>query len=363
MSDVNLPPIPPGGGIAITNADGTITVYYPPGSSGSGSSGSGGTGTGSGGQGGAAPGTPGAPAPGTGQPVGGYSNIVRDSGTTGTPGVPGETGSLVVVQNLPTGNPLVVTGPGDITPYVDRITSEHIDKPKFFASLSVLLQPMADIMQAQCDIPGLFDIEYAVGVQLDAGGQWAGASRELLLPLTNVYFTWGGNDPSVGWTRGTWWGPSDPIEGLSVLNDTDYRNYIWATVLANQWDGSIPELYNILYTLIGEGGGVFAALLDSYAGQMADSNGNPIALGNATNFLIQDNGDMSFSIALGNVTAVAAALLVNGYLNIKPAGVRMNVIQPSVITSPATPLFGFGVQTAEIQGWGTGAWATILSTE
>jgi hypothetical protein len=63
------------------------------------------------------------------------------------------------------------------------------------------------------------------------------------------------------------------------------------------------------------------------------------------------------------VPSVAKALLVNGYLNIKPAGVRMNVIEPSVSTSPPTPLFGFGVQTAQIKGWGAGAWATILSTQ
>jgi hypothetical protein len=251
---------------------------------------------------------------------------------------------------------------GDITPYLDRVTSEHADKPKFIASLSALVQGVADIVRAQCGIPPAFDIQFAAGAQLDVGGLWAGASRELLLPLANVYFTWGGEDLSVGWSRGVWKGAGDPTEGLTILNDTDYRNYIWATVLANQWDGSIPELYNILYTLIGEGGGVFAALLDSYAGQMLDSFGNPIALGNATNFLIQDNGDMSFYIALGTVSSVAAALLVNGYLNIKPAGVRLDVIEPSVLTSPPTPLFGFGVQTAQIQGWSAGAWATILST-
>lgn len=252
---------------------------------------------------------------------------------------------------------------GDITPYTGLVTSEHASKTKFIASLSALLQPVADLLTLQCSIPAAFDIQYSVGVQLDVGGEWAGASRELLLPLANTYFTWGGTDIKVGWTKGVWKRLSDPVEGLTLLNDDDYRNYIWATILANQWDGSIPELYNILYTLIGEGGGTFAALLDSYGGQMLDSFGNPIGLGGPTNFLIQDNGDMSFSIALGTVSTVAAALIVNGYLNIKPAGVRMNVIESSVITTPPTPIFGYGVQTAQIKGWGAGAWAAILATE
>jgi Protein of unknown function (DUF2612) len=248
----------------------------------------------------------------------------------------------------------------DITPYTDLVTSEHADKPKFMASLAAVLQPIADLIATQCGMPAAFDVEFAAGVQLDVDGAWAGASRHLPI-LANTYFSW--NVAKLGWNQANWKGPFDPAEGLTTLDDTNYRNFIFATVLANQWDGSIPELYNILYTLIGEGGGVFAGLIDAQNSQILDAFGNPIGLGGATNFLIQDNGDMSFYIALGDVPAVPAAIIEGGFLHIKPAGVRLNVIEASVITTPPTALFGFGVQNAQIKGWGSGAWAQILATE
>ena len=55
--------------------------------------------------------------------------------------------------------------------------------------------------------------------------------------------------------------------------------------------------------------------------------------------------------------AVTTSLLENGYLNVQPAGVRIDgYITQSV---PGAPLFGFDVENSTMSGWDVGAWATI----
>jgi uncharacterized protein DUF2612 len=245
--------------------------------------------------------------------------------------------------------------PPDTQAYLDLITSEHADKPNFVASLTALIEPIAEIIEEQCRLDGLFDIDTAVGVQLDVDGQWVGASRNLLLPLTGVYFSWG--VAGIGWGEGHWKGPFDPSEGLATLSDDDYRAYLKATILANQWDGTVSGLYAILETLIG-GIGAFQ-MLDDFGVPLLDDDGVPIGQTAQVNFLIQDNGDMSFDlIFVGDIPVIPAALITGGYLKIKPAGVRMNVITASV----PPLLFGWGMETGEVGGWGEGSWPTTLAS-
>lgn len=213
-----------------------------------------------------------------------------------------------------------------VSQYTGLITSEH-QKPDFVAVISALVQGQADNQTLLNNLANYFDLDTAIGAQLDIIGLWVGISRNLDVPLTGVYFSWG--TLGVGWGQGTWKGPYDPSDQLDSLPDDAYRTLIRAKIGANNWDGTVPGAYTIWNTL-------FA--------------------GTGYSVLIQDNQDMSMEYALlGPVPdAVTLALFENGYLNIKPAGVRINNYwTPS---EPNVPYFGWGVENTSISGWGVGAW-------
>lgn len=214
--------------------------------------------------------------------------------------------------------------------YTNLITSEHADKPKFMAMIALTVQPFIDQQTVLQSMPSLFDLDDAVGSQLDDTGEWIGQSRNLEIPLTGVYFGFGLQ--GQGWGQGVWRGPFDPVEGLTSLSDTDYRTLLKARVANNRWDGTIPGAYSFMDPLF------------------------PNSL-----FFIQDNGDMSMYEGLmgsDEFNAVLFALFTQGYLKTKPLGVNIRgYVIPSV---PATPLFGFGVENSTISGFGVGAWPTII---
>lgn len=272
--------------------------------------------------------------------------------------------------------------PADITPYLNLLTSEHNQKPNFVATVSAQLQPIADILQTLGGMTQAFDLDTAVFPQLDVDGQWIGASRVLGIPLVGVYFSWG--TTGLGWGQGTWQGPFAPVDGLVVLGDDDYRNYLKATILANVWDGSIPELYTILDMLFGGITGSYQILDDgdplattAPPGEKAtqqpplpiqDDEGFYIGDVPTGRVLIQDNGDMTFYVMItGEVNPIPLALLVQGYLKVKPAGVQMIVIVPSAApvvfgwASPPDPDTGEQVQPHATGGWGVGSWPTVLA--
>ena len=216
---------------------------------------------------------------------------------------------------------------GDVTTYLNLVTSEHRNKPNFIAFLTAVLQPLVDTQAVLLTMSGLYDLDVAVGQQLDVVGQWVGASRNLSVPLIGVYFAF--DMANIGFDQGTWYGPFDPTSGLVSLPDDAFRTLIRATIAANHWDGTINGAYaawNILFAGTGIG------------------------------ILIQDLGDMHMLFALtGPVPdAVTLALLEGGYLSLVPAGVQVdNYYSPSV---PDTPYFGFDAQNSNVAGFDTGAW-------
>ena len=214
----------------------------------------------------------------------------------------------------------------DPSRYADLITGQHRDQPKFMATVAALCRPLADIANAAEGLPPRFDLDKAMGDQLDIIGLWVGVGRHLEEPLTGIYFAL--DTSGVGFDDGIWMGPYDPDTGVTALPDDPYRTLIRARIANNQWDGSIPNARRFLASLFP-----------------------------ANTVLIQDHGDMSLSYALlGPVPdAVTWALLTGGYLDLKPAGVRVSgYVMPSIHGSP---LFGFDAETGAVAGFDAGAWA------
>ena len=211
-----------------------------------------------------------------------------------------------------------------MTVYTDLVTSEHADKPKFIASLRAITDPFVDLQAVLQGLPADFDLDSAVGVQLDVVGEWVGIGRQVKTPLTGIYFAW--DTPGVGWDEGYWQRPFDPTQGLTSLLDEPYRLLLRATIALNQWDGSLEE---------------------------AKAAIEPLFPNNAV--YIQDNQDMSMTVAVSGpvLDVISAALLQGGYLALKPAGVRINYMFTS---APPAPVFGFDIDNDYIGGWDTGAW-------
>lgn len=213
--------------------------------------------------------------------------------------------------------------------YPGLVTSQH-QQPRFTALVAVLTQPLVDAQALLASLPAAFDVDGAVGVQLDAVGLWVGITRVLRVPLSGVYFAWGVE--GVGWTQGIWKGPYDPESGLTSLPDDVFRRLIKARIAANAWNGSIPGAYDVWESAFADTGSII---------------------------MIQDNQDMSMVVGIAGMRpdAVTQALLMGNYIPLKPEGVRVSWY---AVTQDGGPLMAWGCQADGLAGWGAGRWPTVL---
>lgn len=217
-----------------------------------------------------------------------------------------------------------------VNDYLNLITSEHRDKPKFIAMITAFTEVLVRIQDVQNSMITLFDVDVAVGAQLDVIGEWVGISRNISIPIASVYFSWDGTNPYVGWDYGVWQGASDPTT-ITTLPDDSYRVLIRAKIAANHWDGTTNGAY-----LVWES--TFPKL----------------------NILIQDHQNMSYDLIVvgGVLDALTQALLTGGYIPLKPEGVRVNAYYLPVNSGP---VFGWDVESEYIKGWDEGSWTREIA--
>lgn len=215
--------------------------------------------------------------------------------------------------------------------YLGLATSLYQGKPNFMALCSVLTGPLVDAQALLEAIRSGFDLDTAAGAQLDKVGEWVGRSRYLDVPLTNVYFSW--DTPGVGWDEGSWFGPYDPETGMVALPDDAYRTLLRAKIAANSWDGTIPGAYEIWETLFAGTGSII---------------------------VIQDNQDMSMVIGVAGamLDAVTRSLLVNGYIPLKPEGVRINAY---AVPPAGGKIFAWDCDSEALGGWDEASWPEMIT--
>lgn len=183
--------------------------------------------------------------------------------------------------------------------YLDLITSEHQNKPKFVATVTASVSPFAKLQEVMRKFISDFDVDSAIGVQLDIVALWVGVTRRVGIPITGYYFSW---DDIVadGWENGVWKGIGDPDAGFVTLPDDLFRSLIKAKIQANHWRGDIAGAYDIINDALSVDGAV----------------------------KIVDNQDMSMTVQIkaNTLPAVEQAIVTAGYLPIKPAGVKANYV-------------------------------------
>lgn len=215
----------------------------------------------------------------------------------------------------------------DVNTYLNYITSEHRNKPKFVATVGISSHPYVTLQGVLRGlIPG-FDVDKAVGKQLDIIGEWVGQSRQLVVPLKDVYFAYNGSEKE-GWESGIWWHNYDPSTGIKTLDDDSYRFLIKLKIAANAWHGKRSEAYDIW-----EG-----------------------AFGEHTFVLITDYQDMSIEMGFsGAMPAPVRALLQAGLNPFKPESVR---VKTYFISNTDGPMFGWDIANEAINGWDTASWSS-----
>lgn len=218
--------------------------------------------------------------------------------------------------------------------YVDLITSYHASKPLFVQHVDLSTRPLVDAASTMAGMTAAFDIDTAVGVQLDIIGEWVGRSRVVSEPITGVYFSF--DTDGLGFEQGVWQGPYDPDSGFTKLSDEVYRVILKAKIAINNWDGTNDSLPDILNTALA---------------------------GSGLSMQIIDNQDMTISVIVFPETDIAdvsrelLAAIRQGYLTVKAAG----VLAGSIITpSTGTQMFGFDLDNEYFAGFDTGAWETNL---
>lgn len=216
--------------------------------------------------------------------------------------------------------------------YLRLITSYHRPRKRFEATVATLVEPLAQLQDFLATMPAAFDLDTAVGVQLDVVGQWIGRSRYIATPLASLYFSF--DDAPRGFDRGVWKGPFDSATGINRLDDETYRLLLRAKIAANQWDGTVPGAAAAL-------GGVFASATGS-------------------RIFVDDKGDMSvvFGISGKIPSLLALALFSAGYIPLKPEAVKTYYLVTSADTKP---MFGFDIANSYFDGFDAGAWGVAPS--
>lgn len=178
--------------------------------------------------------------------------------------------------------------------YLQLLTSEYHDSPKLNAFLQAMLRKFDDASQCLVLMDTAFDVDYAIGVQLDAIGLIVGVSR------------------TVGF---------QPSNGVSpVLSDATYRLLLIAKIAQNQWNGSITSMYGIWQQLFPSG-----------------------------RITVADQQNMTADILItGSFTSIIQDLITNGYIVPRPQGVLYNY------EFPEFPMFGFDLDNSYVAGFDTG---------
>lgn len=167
--------------------------------------------------------------------------------------------------------------------YDDMVPSWNSEKPKYMAFFRMILQMVDDLRVFLESFLRHFDLDTAVGKQLDIIGALLGVSRTL---------------------------PINLVASERILNDDDYRMYIRARIAANIWNGSNEnaiDLYNAVFPGMG--------------------------------LELRDRQDCTMSVVIGGeATTLQIEMLQHDILIPHPAGVKITYEIPRAIPVTTTDI-------------------------
>ena len=155
-----------------------------------------------------------------------------------------------------------------VSDYLQLVTSQYQNSPKFLAWLSTPLEMWYGIQTFIESMSDDFDIDTAVGAQLDTVGVILGQTRTL---------------------------PFQPTDGSSAfLDDATYRKVLKLKTMTNYWDGSLAGIYAAWNSVFPD-----------------------------VDLLITDNKDMTASVTItGSLTQIVIDMIHHDLIIPRPEGVE-----------------------------------------
>lgn len=211
--------------------------------------------------------------------------------------------------------------------YLNHVTAWHATRPKFMDTVEFSVAPFADGQAFLADMPKAFDLDTAIGAQLDVLGQWIGVSRYVNVEVPLPYVVLDSDDFGCD-------GPDVYVPGYPTfelmpqpLDDDEYRWLLRARILSNQWDGTIESAQ---------------AAFGEYF----------IHYGFKT--LVNDTHDMSYEVlALGRAPAgLQLFVFYLDYITIHPGGIKVRYFIPSI---EGMPYVGCDIENTYMLGIDAGA--------
>ncbi len=229
--------------------------------------------------------------------------------------------------------------------YKELISNFFSTRPKFNDTLQVTLQPFIDLQVFVANIPQEFDLDYAIGVQLDILGQWIGISRNIKIPIPDPWFRL--DDIARGLDKGIWFQIefNNSSTVLSTLDDETYRRVLKAKVLANKWNGTTEQLESILSMLFN----------DIDVKTFVQDNG----LGMTPEMGFKKHNLVLFFGVSGKIPPITLlTILEQNMLAIEPAGIK---VKPLSTSKNNTPIFGLDINNSYVGGLDAGSWGIAPS--
>ena len=224
-----------------------------------------------------------------------------------------------------------------VADYLAKIPPLHAGDANFTAELALLLQPLADAQAFLASLPAAFDLDTAIGIQLDAVGLRVGISRQIPIPVPNPWFSL--DTAGLGLDEGWIWGPYDGT-ALAKLDDDTFRRLIRGKIAANSANGGAEAAGAALASYL-TAPGVLAFAYDAtdYAGASLAG-------------VAQVDLRMVVGVAGVLPTIVDLSILGQMVIPIRAAGAE---IVWAVTTVSGSPVFGLDVENAYIAGVDVGA--------
>ncbi|KON62599.1 hypothetical protein KOEU_39180 [Komagataeibacter europaeus] len=254
--------------------------------------------------------------------------------------------------------------------YIGKITPWQASdkKPKFRATVSAGVQPYVDQQAFVASLPAAFDIDFAIGAQLDVVGEWVGRSRFVSVPIPGAFFSW--DTDNLGWDQGLWRGPYDGADGITELPDDLFRKLLYAKRASNAWDGTADGAEAVLRIFLNDpatrvfidddGRSVAASIYFAFDvdGAGWDQGAWQVPVSNPYQ---PDRLTLQYTVCVAGrlPPAIELRVLGNGLIPIKSAGVKVDY---AVTTVDGAPLFGFDMDDENVGGWDIGAWGADPNT-
>lgn len=214
--------------------------------------------------------------------------------------------------------------------YEDLLILQYADKPKAYATISTIVDRFKNISDVMEYFETAFDLDTAIGSQLDIIGNIVGISRNVEDVIPKIFFGFDDNTNARGFGSAPFYTQDQSVYTDTQLTDSDYRFFIKLKIAKNHAKATLVDddgrsINNIISTMF-----------DGYAYAV-------------------DNKDMSLTLYIENSTK-AYLLPYAISLNLIPLPQAVGIKFVALIDRVS---FGFSNNSNAV-GFGSGTFARIL---